>query len=589
MKRRIASIVLAIMVACTFSFGFCAADVSAASKPAAVKGLKVTPVSETSIHVSWGKVKGAKGYEVYRDGMFSRVVNGTAYSDNGLQEGTIYDYKVRAFKKGKVKKYWYNKKTGKWQKKKPKKKWRGKSKKIATKVYGKFSTVKSCWTFGESCDDYDYDYDYPDGSTYTQPNTDKARQTIKLYNNGKEVTSGKAWGLIGKTYTVTAQASSGLPVTYKSYNESVATVDSNGRITCKNVGQATIAYTQAGNNAYGYASAYLVFTVRGKKTADNYGFDVGAYSTKSQCKTMRDDQMSDSGIASYEAVFRCDANADWLNTVEFVAEEVSPVPVRNAMMDLGANRSMSAINAKVTDTLSTDIQAILPPFPEGATSSDRVKCASMARVTFTAGLGISVVKLSAVKDGEVLDYIYLSSSGLTSKDEEAKALSTLYRTARERIEAKIWTASMNNCQKLQALGQYIGSQSHYPGSDSCSQESNPSYWNEWSVEGKISWRSMSNSTMSRIMALQRGMITCQAQSILIRAATEELGLPYLYVDGQIQPGEGVYTEMGVYGNPMHETCVYVDSAGEKHYIDTQGIDYGTCDQHGCRQKMIPFK
>ena len=91
------------------------------------------------------------------------------------------------------------------------------------------------------------------------------------------------------------------------------------------------------------------------------------------------------------------------------------------------------------------------------------------------------------------------------------------------------------------------------------------------------------------MALQRGMMTCQAQSILTRAAREELGLPYLYVDGQIQPGEGVYTATGLYGNPVHETCVYVDSAGESHYIDTQGTQNGTCDQHGCRQNLIPFK
>ena len=138
MKRKITSILLVVMVALAFSMAD-VQTVSAASKPAKVKSIAAVSASQHSIKVSWGKAKGAKGYQLFRNGQAIKTGKFTSFTDAGLKAGTTYTYKVRAYKFGKKKKMWYNKNTGKWQKKKPKKKWRGKSKKISTYKYGAFS------------------------------------------------------------------------------------------------------------------------------------------------------------------------------------------------------------------------------------------------------------------------------------------------------------------------------------------------------------------------------------------------------------------------------------------------------------------
>lgn len=71
----------------------------------------------------------------------------TKYKDTGLNPETNYSYKVRAYNTVK-KKHWYNKKTGKWQIKKPAKKYRGKSKKMKVKVYGSYSATITIKTTG---------------------------------------------------------------------------------------------------------------------------------------------------------------------------------------------------------------------------------------------------------------------------------------------------------------------------------------------------------------------------------------------------------------------------------------------------------
>lgn len=71
----------------------------------------------------------------------------TKYKDTGLNPETNYSYKVRAYNTVK-KKHWYNKKTGKWQLKKPAKKYRGKSKKMKVKVYGSYSATVTIKTKG---------------------------------------------------------------------------------------------------------------------------------------------------------------------------------------------------------------------------------------------------------------------------------------------------------------------------------------------------------------------------------------------------------------------------------------------------------
>ena len=91
------------------------ASSAAKSTLAKPKGTKAAAASATSIKVSWKKVSGASGYEVYRatskGGKYSKV--GTikkgstvSYTDKKATTGKTYYYKVRAYKtSGKAKVY----------------------------------------------------------------------------------------------------------------------------------------------------------------------------------------------------------------------------------------------------------------------------------------------------------------------------------------------------------------------------------------------------------------------------------------------------------------------------------------------------
>jgi fibronectin type 3 domain-containing protein len=73
--------------------------------PAAPTGASASPLSETSVHVSWNAVAGAANYIVYRSDAangeyvaISGAVSGTdtSYTDTGLQASATYYYKVAA-------------------------------------------------------------------------------------------------------------------------------------------------------------------------------------------------------------------------------------------------------------------------------------------------------------------------------------------------------------------------------------------------------------------------------------------------------------------------------------------------------------
>lgn len=84
-------------------------DVTKLAKPAGVKGVSV---SATSIKLSWNKVTGATGYQVWKatsaDGAFVALGSGTELSrvSTGLTAGNTYYYKVRAYSEVNGKKYY---------------------------------------------------------------------------------------------------------------------------------------------------------------------------------------------------------------------------------------------------------------------------------------------------------------------------------------------------------------------------------------------------------------------------------------------------------------------------------------------------
>ena len=118
----------------------------AASKgPATVKSLTGTTIAKgnsRSVELKWKKIKGSyKGYAIYRDGkILTHVKKVAKYTDKSVKPGKTYKYTVKAYKVVKQKQ-WFNKQTQKWQTKKPAKKYRGKTRKVSVKVYGKGPTV----------------------------------------------------------------------------------------------------------------------------------------------------------------------------------------------------------------------------------------------------------------------------------------------------------------------------------------------------------------------------------------------------------------------------------------------------------------
>ena len=100
-------------------------------------------VSPSAVKLTWKKYKKSNAYEVYRDGELVGTLTKTTFTDEGLQASTEYVYKVKALKKYTQKqKQYFNKKTGEWQKKKPAKKYRGKSKTVKIVKYKTLGTSK---------------------------------------------------------------------------------------------------------------------------------------------------------------------------------------------------------------------------------------------------------------------------------------------------------------------------------------------------------------------------------------------------------------------------------------------------------------
>ena len=149
-------------------------------------------------------------------------------------------------------------------------------------------------------------------------------------------------------------------------------------------------------------------------------------------------------------------------------------------------------------------------------------------------------------------------------------------------------------QKLNALAGYIRTTTHYPGSGSTKKETNPTFWNAFAVDGiQLYYYMYTMPTLNRIMDLQGGLTTCVGVDIIERAATEDLGLPYLYdADTKtVAEGEGVWLVRGSYSSNQsaaaHESVIYKDANERRTFIDAQGmITDTTCEEHGCLDKVI---
>lgn len=116
----------AVMLTCSTSAIAASADhtipntnsvvsVLGASAPATVKVNSAYSSSTNAVRIKWGKVSGANGYRVYRYNTDTKkwvkiktITNGNTleYRDSGLNSGTRYKYKVKAYKKSGGKTIW---------------------------------------------------------------------------------------------------------------------------------------------------------------------------------------------------------------------------------------------------------------------------------------------------------------------------------------------------------------------------------------------------------------------------------------------------------------------------------------------------
>lgn len=139
---------LALMVGIVFCMSG-AEPAYAADKPGAVKKVTAKALSKTSIKVTWRKTKSASGYQLFRNETLIKKGKGASFTDTELKPGLKYTYVVRAYRTYK-KTQWFNKKTQKWQSKKPKEKWRGDKRTVTKYKYGSWSPMKTVSTKGKS-------------------------------------------------------------------------------------------------------------------------------------------------------------------------------------------------------------------------------------------------------------------------------------------------------------------------------------------------------------------------------------------------------------------------------------------------------
>lgn len=326
------------------------------------------------------------------------------------------------------------------------------------------------------------------------------------------------------------------------------------------------------------------------------GFAASVYSGEGTAKTTVQGPVVENGIGSFSISYTSDTSDAWLDEhIRFEVDDATPTAYTKAFQWLGAD--MTAPSVKVQNSSEElrsgyEYNTISGPCVDQVATYTNKYSVSARKLTITAGIGVRVCKVKAYRDNVLYDVVYVATR---PKDQDGNDLDEeLYATARHKVEDKLWTDDMSNLQKLCVLADYISATTHYPGKGCTWKEKNPTFWNAFAVDGIdlfYNWYSM--TTLNRIMDLQGGITTCVAVTIIQDAATDDLGLPYLYdpTTKTIADGEGVWQATGSYSsNPSqghHVSVIYKDANEKRSFIDAQGLMTDTpCESHGCLSKVI---
>ena len=392
--------------------------------------------------------------------------------------------------------------------------------------------------------------------------------------------------------------------------EGIVTISPDGTITALRAGTTRINVKVGGDANHKEVSSYYVGTLTVmQEEATSYGFSISSYNSKSTYKKTAVNSRNADGTNTYSVNFYCNADESWLdNNVTFAAEDVTPTAYAGVFTDMGIAYAAPAMTLASAQEDITQIQkygyniTINGPFTEAGPSQSNEIATSGKRITIEAGAGVRAVKLTAKKNGIVLDSIYLGTSG-KDKDGNSSAYDlNLYKQVRQRVEAKIWTNDMSNLDKIEAMAGYINRTTHYPGTATTKKEYNPTFWKNWSVDDRDLFYNMFNDViLNRIMDLQGGIVTCLAAELLATVAEEDLGLPYLYNSetDEIAAGEGIWLVSGSYSsnptNPYHYSLKYKYADESTCLIDAQGLMYDeessnvSCESHDCTSKIVSLR
>lgn len=407
---------------------------------------------------------------------------------------------------------------------------------------------------------------------------------------------------VGKTKKINVFGAYGT-LEFQTQKDGVVQIGSDGTITGAGVGQTYIYLTAEGDENHQPYDRYPIGLVNViNEDASSYGFDeTEVYDGyKYECINSR----KNDGANVYQTYFICNSDENWLDgNVSFEAEDVTPAAYANMFNDMDIAYEAPTVTAESAAEYIRNMKGmghplyVQPPCSEYRGDIESKEAVSGKYLTVKAGAGVRVVKLTAKRDGKVLDYIYLSSDGKDAENNDSSYDLELYKQVRRKVEDQLWTDDMSNLEKLQALGRYISETTHYTGEKVTRKEYNPTFWKNWSVEDKVLFLDMSHDlVLNEIMVFQGGLATCTAAGTLYTAATEDLGLPSLPDDNTdiTALGEGVRT---VFFSSGHVSLEYQSADGTITGIDTQGLGayFGPdseelpCEIHGCREKIISLK
>ncbi len=298
----------------------------------------------------------------------------------------------------------------------------------------------------------------------------------------------------------------------------------------------------------------------------------------------------ENGTILYSTTFCVNQSASWLDDVTFTIKDVTPPAYKKVFQDLivpGLQERELKIKSQKTFSNPAAYYGFVPdvirPYTDTPESIVTGSTKSLVAIEIETNRLVRVIKIEAVKNGNVLDTEYLISKGLDKNWKTLKSDEDIYKAARENAESQLWTRDMSVPEKIEVIADYIGSTTHYPGALSCNREYNPELWEAMGVDDKFLfyWES-GDALLNRIMAFQGGLISCVAADILESIASEDLGIRKLDQDTcKTTTGEACWIGTGAESsnpaNASHVTFYYRDANDRIYSFDVQGRGGGTYD------------